>query len=269
MRRWWALALAFLRRDWINETSYRGMVLIETLGVASSLILFYSIGKLVGGDPAALRAYGGKYFPFALVGLAVSGYFSISLIAFANRLRQAQTTGTLEAMFVTRASPAQLLLLSGAWDFALATLRLVIFLSVGIMFLGVDFDLNVAAAVPVVALSLVSFIALGLVSAALILVIKRGDSIAMLGNIVATVFGGVLFPISLLPEWVRPVAWLVPLSWSLDGLRRAALTGAGPREIAGSLLGLAVSTLLLVPLAAVALRWSFERVRRDGTLGQY
>ena len=56
------LLLAFLRRDWINETSYRGMVLIETLGVGSSLILFYSIGKLVGGEPDSLREYGGAYF---------------------------------------------------------------------------------------------------------------------------------------------------------------------------------------------------------------
>ena len=32
------LVAAFLRRDWINETSYRAMLLIETLGVGSSLI---------------------------------------------------------------------------------------------------------------------------------------------------------------------------------------------------------------------------------------
>ncbi len=58
--RWLSLLLAFVRRDWVNETSYRGMLLIETLGVGSSLILFYSIGKLVGREPAALREYGGE-----------------------------------------------------------------------------------------------------------------------------------------------------------------------------------------------------------------
>lgn len=269
MGRWWSLVVAFLRRDWVNETSYRGMLLIETLGVGSSLILFYSIGKLIGSEQEALQAYGGEYFPFALVGLAVSGYFSISLIAFSGRLRQAQTTGTLEAMFVTATPPVRVLMLSGAWDFALATVRLAIFIGVGVLAMGVEFELNALAALLVIALALVSFVALGLTAAAFILVVKRGDSVALLGNIVATVFGGVLFPVALLPDWVRPIAWFVPLSWALDGLRRAALTGAGVREIGDSVVALSVSTALLVPMAALTLRWATEQVRRDGSLGQY
>jgi len=264
-----ALVVAFLRRDWINETSYRAMLLIETLGVGSSLILFYSIGRLVGGQPEPLREYGGEYFPFALVGLAVSGYFSISLISASNRLRQAQTTGTLEAMFVTATPPGWLLALSTAWDYLLATIRLAIFVGVGVLAMGVDFDFNVWAALPVIVLSLVSFVALGLIAASCILVVKRGDSIAILGNIITTVFGGVLFPITLLPEWARPISYLIPLSWALDGLRRATLVGAGPRDISGSLLALAISALVLAPLAWLSIRWATERVRRDGSLGHY
>jgi ABC-2 type transport system permease protein len=264
-----SLIRAFLRRDWVNETSYRGMLLIETLGVGSSLILFYSIGRLVGDQPEPLREYGGEYFPFALVGLAVSGYFSISLISASNRLRQAQTTGTLEAMFVTATPPGWLLALATTWDYLLATIRLVVFIAVGVLAMGVDFNLNIWAVLPIVILSLVSFIALGLIAAAFILVVKRGDSIAILSNIVITVFGGVLFPIALLPAWARPISYLIPLSWALHGLRRAALTGAGPRDIAGSLLALAISAAVLVPLAWLSLRWATERVRRDGSLGHY
>jgi ABC-2 type transport system permease protein len=267
--RFLTLILAFLRRDWVNETSYRAMLLIETLGVGSSLILFYSIGKLVGDQPEPLQQYGGEYFPFALVGLAVSGYFSISLVSASNRLRQAQTTGTLEAMFVTPISPASLLALSTAWDYLLSTIRLAVFITVGVVVMGVNFDINVWAALPVAILSLISFAALGLIAASVILIIKRGDSIAVLGNIVTTIFGGVLFPISLLPAWARPVSYLLPLSWALDGLRRSTLVGDSPRDIAGSLLALAISTALLVPLAWFSLRWATEQVRRDGSLGHY
>ena len=156
-----------------------------------------------------------------LVGLAVSGYFSISLIAASNRLRQAQTTGTLEAMFVTATPPGSLLALSTAWDYLLATLRQAVFVTVGVVAMGVEFDLNIWAAMPVIVLSLASFVALGLIAASFILVVKRGDSIAILGNIMTTVFGGVLFPITLLPDWIRPISYLIPLSWALDGLRRA------------------------------------------------
>lgn len=264
-----ALPRAFLRRDWINETSYRGMVLIEVLSVAGGLVMFYSIGKLVGGKPESLRKYGGEYFPFALVGLAVSGYFSVALIAFSNRLRLAQTSGTLEAMFVTATPPPAVLLLSGAWDYCLATLRLLAYILIGVLALGVRFEVDLAALLPLALLSLTSFTALGLLAAALILVVKRGDSLATIGNLVASVFGGVLFPVALLPDWVRPLAYLVPLSYALDGLRQAVLVGAGPRQVEGSLAGLAISTALLAPAAWLAMRWAVDKTRRDGSIAQY
>ena len=263
------LARAFVRRDWINETSYRGMVLIELFGVVGGLVMFYSIGKLVDGQPIALQRYGGDYFAFALIGLAVSGYFSVALIAFSSRLRQAQTTGTLEAMFVTATPPATVLLLSGAWDFLLATVRFLAFVLLGVLVLGVRFDISLIALAPLAILSLLCFAALGLLAAALILVVKRGDSLALLVNLVANVFGGVVFPVSLLPNWARPMAYLVPLSYALDGLRRAALVGAGPRAVAGSLAALCLANIVLVPAAVLALRWSIARVRRDGSLAQY
>jgi ABC-2 type transport system permease protein len=172
-------------------------------------------------------------------------------------------------MFVTATPPGWLLMLSTAWDYLLATIRLAIFIGVGVLLMGVKFDVNVWAALPVVVLSLVSFVAMGLIAASFILVVKRGDSIAILGNIITTVFGGVLFPISLLPDWARPVSYLIPLSWALDGLRRATLVGASPDEIGNSLIALAISCLLLVPLAWFAIRWATGRVRRDGSLGHY
>ena len=120
-----------------------------------------------------------------------------------------------------------MLILSGAWDFLLATARFLAFISIGVLALGVRFDLNLLALAPLAALSLLSFTALGLLAAALILVAKRGDSLALLVNLVANVFGGVVFPVTLLPGWVRPFAYLVPLSYALDGLRRAALVAPG------------------------------------------
>jgi ABC-2 type transport system permease protein len=263
------LLRAFLRRDWVNETSYRGMVLIELLSVIGGLVMFYSIGKLVGGEPTVLRRYGGDYFAFALVGLAVSGYFSVALIAFSNRLRQAQSTGTLEAMFVTATPPTTVLILSGAWDFLIATACFLAFVSLGVLVLGVRFHVNLLALAPLAFLSLLSFTALGLLAAALILVAKRGDSLALLVNLVANVFGGVVFPVTLLPSWVRPFAYLVPLSYALDGLRRAALVDAGPRAVAGSLLALGIATVVLIPTAWLAVQWAIDRTRRDGSIAHY
>jgi ABC-2 type transport system permease protein len=263
------LQLAFLRRDWLYETTYRGMMILQLLGIVGTLIIFYSIGRLVGADAEALRRYGGAYFPFALVGLVVSDYFNTGLRSFSNRLRLAQTTGTLEAMLVSPTPARTVLVLSGTWDFLVATGRLAIGVAVSVLFLDVGFHIDPLAAVVIGALSLVTFSALGWLAAALILVIKRGDAVAALGNIFATVFAGALFPVVLLPVWLRWVAYVLPLHYSLDGLRRSLLVGDGLSELAGNVLILAVAAVILVPVSLLALDYAAIHVRRDGSVGMH
>ena len=263
------LQFAFLRRDWQYETTYRGMMVLQLLGIIGSLIIFFSIGKLVGGGSESLRPYGGEYFPFALVGLAVSDYFNTGLRSFSNRLRLAQTTGTLEAMFTVARSPRLVLILSGTWDFLVATVRLTLGVGIALAFLGVRFEADILAAAVIGALSLVTFAALGLFAAALILIIKRGDAVAALGNIFATVFAGALFPISLLPDWLRWVAYILPLHYSLDGLRRSLLVNEGLSEMGVNLVALSVSAAILLPAGIIGLGLAAAFVRRDGSVGMH
>ncbi len=263
------LQLAFLRRDWQYETTYRGMMILQLLGILGTLIIFFSIGKLVATGTESLVEYGGSYFPFALIGLVVSDYFNTGLRSFSNRLRLAQTTGTLEAMFTSASSPRLVLLFSGTWDFLVATARLGLGVAISIIFLNVHFDADYLAATVIALLSLATFVALGLFAAALILIIKRGDAVAALGNIFATVFAGALFPISVLPDWLRWVAYLLPLHYSLDGLRRSLLVGEGLSQLTTNLLVLCGATLVLMPASLLSLGLAVEAVRKDGSIGMH
>lgn len=263
------LPLAFLRRDWQYETSYRGMMLLQMFGIVGSLVIFYAIGLLVDPNAASLQQYGGEYFPFALVGLAVSDFFNVGLRSFSNRLRLAQTTGTLEAMLVSRAPGHLIIGCAGIWDFIVAAIRLAIAVLIGAVFLDVEFEVSWAALMLISIFSLICFAALGMLAAALIMVIKRGDAVAAFGNIFASVFAGALFPIELLPEWIRWVAYILPLHYALDGLRRSALVGEPVGELQSNFLILGVAAFLLAPLAVVALNRAIQWCRDDGTLGAY
>jgi ABC-2 type transport system permease protein len=264
-----SLAGAFVVRDWLNESSYRAMFLFEAMNLIGSLVVFYALGELVSQDPAALAPYGGEYLPFALVGLAIGGYSSISLGAFANRVRQAQTTGTLEAMIVTPVPGGAILLLSGIWDYLLATFRLVVYVVIGVALFDVRFDVNLAAAIPLAICSLIAFAATGMTVASIMLVVKRGEAAANSLSLAAGIFGGLLFPVSLLPESIRWLHYLVPLYYSLDGLRRAVLVGADLSDVAGSLLGIAVCALVLTIVAWAAIGWALRRTRAAASLAHY
>ena len=263
------LQLAFLRRDWQYETTYRGMMILQLLGIVGTLVIFFSIGKLVSSGTESLVEYGGEYFPFALIGLVVSDFFNTGLRSFSNRLRLAQTTGTLEAMFTSAGSQRSVLILSGTWDFLIATVRLMLGIGIGVALLGVEFDPNFPAASVIAILSLVTFVALGLFAAGLILVIKRGDAVAALGNIFATVFAGALFPISVLPDWLRWLAYVLPLHYSLDGLRRSLLVGDGLAELKMNVIVLGISAAILVPASLIGLGVALGYVRREGSIGMH
>ena len=73
---------------------------------------------------------------------------------------------------------------------------------------------------------------------------------------------GTLVPLSLLPSWVRPIAWLIAPTWGVRAIRESALGGHPSFAITMCV----VLTVAYVTIASVLLRY-FERLaRRDATL---
>lgn len=80
------------------------------------------------------------------------------------------------------------------------------------------------------------------------------------------VLGGVVVPVSMLPDWVRPVTRVVFLSWSSDLLRDAvgAATVSHPWPRLAAVAGLGLLGYLG---GLVLLRRAVDRVRRTGAIG--
>jgi ABC-2 type transport system permease protein len=85
---------------------------------------------------------------------------------------------------------------------------------------------------------------------------------------------GVVFPLSALPEWVRPISLSLPTTYWLEGMRRA-LMGPVPEKLRGPLsdwsnaelaLTLCATTAGLVLAAQLFWRWSERRAWRLGKL---
>ncbi len=68
---------------------------------------------------------------------------------------------------------------------------------------------------------MLAFSGLGILSASYLLIFKRGNPVnwAILG--LSSVVGGMMYPISVLPMWLQYVAWLTPVTYSLEGMRAA------------------------------------------------
>ena len=265
------LAATFLRRDFRNEASYRLAFLLQFVNIFFSIGMFYFLAQLVG--PAALpylNQYGGDYFAFVLIGIAFSGYFGVGLSSFAASLREAQTTGTLEAMLTTPTGLSAIILSSSLWDYLLTTLRVAIFLLIGGLFLEVDLSHgNLPVALLTLVLTVITFASFGIISASFIMVLKRGDPIAWLFNIVSTLLGGVYYPIEVLPGWLQFFSRLLPVTYALEAMRLSLLQGAGFQDLLPQLLPLFLFSLVLLPLSLLAFQVAVHRARIEGSLTHY
>ena len=264
-------ALLFLRRDFLIQLSYRFAFILQLFGILFSTASFYFIAKLFGSATAPyLSNYGGDYFSFVLIGIAFVGYQGVALHSFSDAIRTGQVTGTLEAMLVTPTRLSTLLLSSSLWNFVLTSLRVVIYLLMGIFLFGANLrQANVLAALVILGLSIPAFSALGILSASFIMVFKRGDPINFLISSLSVLLGGVYYPVAVLPQWLQILARILPITYSLEAMRRALLLGDSLITLAGEIAALIAFAAVLWPLSLLAFHYAVRQAKQDGSLAQY
>jgi ABC-2 type transport system permease protein len=259
------------RRDFTVARTYRAAFAIEFVQALFGAASFYFLSRFVT-SPTLTRSLppGSDYFSFALVGIAFFDYLSLALITFDGSLQEARQNGTLEHLLVTQTSLPVILAGSSLYPFAVLSLRTGIYLGWGAILFGFPLHgANWIGAVLVLAASVLAFSGLGILSASYLLIFKRGNPMnwAILG--VSSVAGGMMYPVSVLPEWLQHIARLIPVTYSLEGMRAAILGHAPTRELLPSIAGLLVFAVVFLPLSFAIFSWALRRTRITGTLTHF
>lgn len=262
--------VAFVRRDFQIETSYRLNFLMMTVNSFLPLFLFYFISKIVDPEAASLQKYGGNYFPFVIVGLAFYQYFQKALTSISTHIQRDQVTGCLEAMLGTQTAPAVCIMLSTTYSMLFASFQLFVVFLGGYLFFGFSLsEINLVATFVVFSLSLCVFLSFGILSAASIILFKKGDPLGWLIMNTNMVVGGAFFPIEVMPGWLQAFTWIVPAKYALDALRLTIIQGYGFSAVAQQIMVLGIMTAILFPCSIKLLLLAVNKAKRDGTLVHY
>jgi ABC-2 type transport system permease protein len=261
---------AFLLRDFREDASYKIGFIFRVATAIINVAIYYFIASAFGGAAAPyLNSYGGNYFAFVLIGVAFSEYLAIGISSIGESIRQGQTTGTLELMLLSPTRLVVTLLSSSLWSYVFASLRVIVYLIVGVA-LGMRFDnANLPFALLSLVLAIISFNMLGLFTASVIILMKRGDTLGWALRVSSMVLSGVYYPVGVLPEWLRLVGQALPLTHALELLRRSLLLGEGFAQLWGELLILATLVIVLLPLGLLACHVAIHIARTDGSLSHY
>lgn len=268
---WLRKPLAFLHKDFLSNASYKFAFIGQFFNIAVISLTFFFLAQLFDlSDSPQLERYGGDYFSFVLIGVAVGSYLDVAMRSFSRSIRDAQMLGTLEALLVTQTEIPTLILSASAYSFLVTSLRVLVFFLFGVVALGLQVEAaNYPGALLVLALTIVSFSSIGIISASFIMVFKRGDPFSWFFTNASWLLGGVYFPISVLPDWLQKASHLLPITYSLEGMRLALLQGRTSWDLMPTVLPLTIFGLVMVPISLWIFQRAVIRAKADGTLTQY
>jgi ABC-2 type transport system permease protein len=195
---------------------------------------------------------------YASLGAAVYGIWSATLFGSGGALQWQRWQGTLEVV-VSSPTPFLLVLL----PLTLATSTIGVYSLASTLFWGrVVFDIPFQVVHPLAFLvavpaTILGLGLLGLVLASTFVLYRHANALSNMLEWPVLLVTGMLVPLSLLPGWSHPIAWVLAPTWGVRAIREAALGGNPWPEIG---ITVALGTAYLV-LGAITLR-NFELLAR-------
>jgi len=157
---------------------------------------------------------------------------------------------------------------STVWGFVVNSISTVTVLLIGYG-LGIKYVINPLSTFVILLLYMASIIGLNLISGAVVLIVKQGNPVALFTSVATNILGNVVFPISVLPTWLKDISYTLSLTWSLDGLRRAMLAGEGLGSMMNDVVILVILSAAYLIIGVLLTDYAFRMILKQGTVHMY
>ena len=261
-RGWVDVRRSFLtaaRLGWQMEANWTDPFLFFVYSVAkplaSALILVVMLDVISGGAKAEYRAF--VVVGSALWSFVLSGVSGLAWMILDDRERYRM----LKYVYVSPSDFLAVIFGRGVARVGVGAMGAAITLAVGVVWLGVPFDLgriDWVSLAAVMVLGVVAILAIGLLLAAICMQ-TRQESWSYPEAAAGALFlvSGVVFPLAVLPAPVQALGLLSPLTWWIEGIRHALFPGGmsavgGPGSSFTVLTGAASPDPVLIVAALLA-----------------
>ena len=263
--------LAFIKKDFLNESSYKLSFIFRIFSVLTSILSYYFIDKLFGSRMVGyLEEFGVNYFSYVLLSMAFFSYVGVGLGSFSGRIRSEQVQGTLEALLMTPTKISTILFSMSLWNLLFASLNMAIYFMAGKYLFKINFDnINILSTLVILILTIASFSSLGILSASFIMVFKRGNPVGWIISSLEGLIGGVYFPVTVLPVWLQFTAKFFPITYAIRAIQLAVYRNYSLTQLTKETGFLLLFSILLLPLSLFSFKYALKKARQQGSLVQY
>lgn len=258
--------VAVLKRDFLTALSYRLQLAGPLLAALLSVTIFYYVSRLVRVEPFDPD----DYFAFVLIGIVIFQMLQSILGGAPMLVRQELVAGTFERIVLSPFGPVGAIMAMLLFPFVLAMVAGFLTLLVGVLAFGVDLNgPRALLGVPVACLGALAFAPFGMLTAAMVLMIKQATMGVALILAAISLLSGLYFPVDLLPDWLRWGADAQPFTPTVELMRHLLVDAPLRDPVSVQLAKLAGFTVGTLPLSLWVLFWSIRFTRRRGTIIEY
>jgi ABC-2 type transport system permease protein len=203
---------------------------------------------------------------YAIIGGAGVALLFGMLFSAGEILDEERQRGTLGNLFL--APCTRLAWLGGMQLFAIVEALVIagVTLTTGALLFGLTLDVDLATVVVVLGLFVVCMWGISMIVGAIGVAIRGANQLSNLLFAPLTLTAGTMYPIALMPDWVRIPARMLPFGYGMQALVDATTKGASLADVASDLLPLAGFAVALPVLGVMAFRQLERLTRRRGSL---
>jgi ABC-2 type transport system permease protein len=226
---------------------------------------------LVGGRAIGLEATTGTadLAGYLFLGMIVGGLTGTAFWEIAFGFKRERDAGTLEPAWLTPTRPETMVIGRALGGMAIGGAASVVLVGIGWVVFGASFSAGAWLALPALLVAAVSMIGVGYLVAAAVLLMREPNFFVDAANFLFAMASGVAFPVLVLPDLVRWIAYLLPTTYALDILRVHALGTIPIAPEPLEWLALVATSLLALWVGVTAFRATEHRLRVTGALSQH
>jgi ABC-2 type transport system permease protein len=258
---------AFVERNFNLVKRYWGWELVWlTYSVVNSLAITY-IGA--GMEVISGRKVDTSYLVlYLLVGTLVWHYLSLVFDNVSEMIAWERWEGTIEYTFMAPVSRFTHMVGTTIFSLIYGLVHTVVILAVITLLFRLDLGrANLMGSFLVLMAGTLSFIGLGIVAAVLPLLFpERGSQMTHVIQALVLLISGVYYPVSVLPNWMQPIARLSPATYVLEGMRQGMLQGAMTRSLLGYVWPLLAIGIAAIPVGVFVFAQAERYAKRTGRL---
>tara|TARA_Y100000589_G_C27146269_1_gene626969 strand:+ start:67 stop:891 length:825 start_codon:yes stop_codon:yes gene_type:complete len=261
-----------LKKDFLVDFSYKISFFGQFFGVFLTAVSFFFISEtFVGSSSDHLEPFNNNYFVFATIGIAILDIIITIMRSLTTSLREAQSFGYVEILFISRTKPAYVFLCSSIYPFIKSIFKFILYIFIIQIFGSHIFSLSsILTSFFLFIVMVIPFLALSFLALSFVLYFKQSDPINFFINTVISIFSGIIYPVSVLPSSMQNISNHIPLTSQLNSARQILINNSFDDYIFSNLFYFHILFSVFFLFACIyVFNAAVYLVKKRGTIGTY